>query len=180
MFLELYLVAKRIECTNAIERGTADADAYFTIAFMCEYGVFGMSLDTQKALEYYTVAAAQGLAIAQCNLGKMYMKGEHCPKDLTKARELMESSAEQGHGLAQYYLATMLRDEDPVEARRLLKLAAAKDIQKAQYLLGTFFEHGHGGNINMVKARRFYKMAARKGHPEAEGRLAQLASHAAR
>lgn len=76
MFLELYLVAKRIECTNAIERGTADADAYFTIAFMCEYGVFGMSLDTQKALEYYTVAAAQGLAIAQCNLGKMYMKGE--------------------------------------------------------------------------------------------------------
>ena len=64
------------------------------------YG-FGVTQDMQKAVEWYTKAAEQGLAAAQYNLGVFYEKGYCVEKDLQKAIEWYTKAAEQGDEDAQ-------------------------------------------------------------------------------
>lgn len=65
-------------------------------------GQYGIEKDIKKAVEWFTKAIDKGGSITAYNeLADMYMKGEGVEKNLNKARELYEISAEMGSNPAQ-------------------------------------------------------------------------------
>ena len=63
--------------------------------------------DHAEAARWYRMAAEQGYAKAQYNLGLMYAKGEGVPEDGVEAVRWYRMAAEQGHAKAQYNLGVM-------------------------------------------------------------------------
>jgi TPR repeat protein len=61
----------------------------------------GVSVDIAEACRYYKLAADQGLARAQYNLGYMYEHGDGVPNDAVEAYRLYCLAAEQTHAAAQ-------------------------------------------------------------------------------
>ena len=55
------------------------------------------------------MAAAQGSAKAQNNLGLMYKHGKGVPRDMEKAAELYTMAMEQGHLIAQFNLGALTK-----------------------------------------------------------------------
>jgi len=81
-------------------------------------------------VKWYTRAAEQGLALAQCFLGIMYAKGEGVPKDAVEAVKWYTRAAEQGFAWAQSNLGDMYYQgigipKDFVLAYKWSNLAAA-------------------------------------------------------
>ena len=64
----------------------------------------GVPEDDVEAVRWYRLAAEQGLALAQYNLGVMYDNGEGVPEDDVEAVRWYRLAAEQGLALAQYNL----------------------------------------------------------------------------
>lgn len=60
----------------------------------------GVSLDYEKGTTWLTIAAEQGYAEAQYNIGNCYRTGKGFKKDKAKAREWLEKAANQGHEAA--------------------------------------------------------------------------------
>lgn len=56
-----------------------------------------MTQDYDKAFEWYTKAADQGLDVAQLNIGDLYENGYGVPQDYDKAFEWYKKAAEQGN-----------------------------------------------------------------------------------
>jgi TPR repeat protein len=78
------------------------------------------------------MAADQGTAIAQHNLGVKYSKGEGVPKDYAEAVRWYRKAADQGNAGAQHNLGLMYYNgqgvpQDYVRAHMWFNLAAAKD-----------------------------------------------------
>jgi TPR repeat protein len=67
----------------------------------------GVLQNYKKASKWIRLAADQGLAVAQTNLGLMYIKGQGVPQDHREAFKLFELAAEQGGSSAQYRLGMM-------------------------------------------------------------------------
>ena len=61
----------------------------------------GCQADAVKAFHYYELAAHQGYAHAQCNLGVCYERGIGCQADPVKAFHYYELAAHQGDAQAQ-------------------------------------------------------------------------------
>ena len=88
----------------------------------------------EKAIDYFKLAADQGEAMAQCNLGGYYERGEG--------------------GLSQSY-------EKAVE---YFKLAANQGLAKAQYKLGSYYKSGLGGLPQSdEKAIEYFNLSAKQG-----------------
>jgi TPR repeat protein len=58
----------------------------------------------KEAVKWLRLAAEQGLAQAQFNLGVLYKKGEGTAQDIKQAVKWYRLAAEQGHVSAQYNL----------------------------------------------------------------------------
>ena len=67
--------------------------------------------DDAEAVRWYRLAAEQGHASAQFNLGLMYDKGEGVPQDDAEAVRWFRLAAEQGNAWAQKRLDAMLKSE---------------------------------------------------------------------
>ena len=65
----------------------------------------GVLEDAQQAVTWYRLAAEQGYAKAQYNLGLMYYQGHGVPQDYKTAVKWYTKAAEQGHTAAQFNLA---------------------------------------------------------------------------
>ena len=63
------------------------------------------SCTAAETVRLYQLAADQGLAVAQSNLGIMYEDGTGVPQDLTEAVRLYQLAADQGYSNALYNLA---------------------------------------------------------------------------
>ena len=93
-----------------------------------------------EAVNWWSLAAAQGHVDAQHSLGVMYAKGRGVRTDQVKAAELFRSAAETGHVDAQYELGVICAEcdgelKDDVEALGWFRLAAEQGHAKAQYAL---------------------------------------------
>ena len=66
-------------------------------------------MNKKKAVEWWTKAAEQGHAEAQCNLGRCYSDGDGVAMDKKKAVEWFTKAAKQGYAGAQFYLRTKTR-----------------------------------------------------------------------
>lgn len=134
-----------------------------------------------EAADYYLVAANQGYAPAQANLGLMYRQGEGgLTRDLREAARLFRLSAAQGDVAGQVALGLahvngaggVPRNER--EAARLFRLAADQGEPSGQYNLGVMLETGRGGMPrDRAEAIRLYRLAAAQGNAEAQAALAR-------
>lgn len=151
-----------------------------------EYGIEGViPRDTQKAMEWFRLAAAQGHAGAQCELGYCYHNGEGVAQDYEEGVKFYSEAAEQGYAKAQYYLGlasyygqgveTDTDDKEDYEAAvRLYSLAADQGYAPAQSNLGFCYQIGKGCNINIEKAEKYFKLAADQGDSYASAKLSSL------
>ena len=91
----------------------------------------GVLQDATEAVRWFRLAAEQGHAIAQYNLGVKYDTGEGVPKDYAEAVRWFRLAAEQGDASAQYNLGIAYDTgegvlQDSAEAHMWLNLAASR------------------------------------------------------
>jgi TPR repeat protein len=98
----------------------------------------GVLQDYVEAVKWYKLAADQGFAMAQSNLGDMYTydQGKGVPQDHMEAAKWYKLAANQGNAMAQTNLGLMHEQgrgvvQDNVEAARWIKLAADKGQAEA-------------------------------------------------
>ena len=75
----------------------------------------GFPKDYKTAVKWYRLAAEQGLADAQTNLGFMYSKGRGVTQNKKTAVKWFRLAAEQGYADAQYNLGAMYYAGDGVK-----------------------------------------------------------------
>ena len=90
-----------------------------------------MQQDKTEAVRLYGLAAAQGNADGQCNLGTCYEFGKGVRQDKVEGARLYGLAAAQGEAVAQWNLGLCYEfgkgvRQDRVEAARLYGLAAAQ------------------------------------------------------
>ena len=85
-------------------------------------------------------------------------------------------AADGGHATAQQNLGTCFhRDGQLEEAFRHFKMAAEQGLTSSQYNVGVCYEKVVGVERDLDEARRWYALAAAKGHERAIKSLAKLA-----
>ena len=96
------------------------------------YGLgHGVPQDYTEAAKWYRLAAEQGYADAQSNLGIMYGRGLGVPQDYVEAVRWYLAAAEQDHAGAQFNLGVMYHSDlgvqlDDVQALMWFSLAASR------------------------------------------------------
>ena len=124
----------------------------------------------------YRLAAEQGDAEAQFNLGVRYFHGRGVPEDLQEAIHWVRLAAEQGHAEARISLGVLYDEgrgvpQDHEEAVRWYRLAAEQGHPAAQFNLGVSYDEGAGVPQDHVEAVRWYRLAAGQGDSEAQFNL---------
>jgi TPR repeat protein len=102
--------------------------------------LYRLRKDDAKAVRIYRLAAEQGHAPAQVNLGLMFEHGQGVAQDAAEAIRWYRLAAEQGHATAQVKLGHMFENghgvaKDAAEAIRWYRLAAAQGDTVAQHHL---------------------------------------------
>ncbi|MFG1223037.1 tetratricopeptide repeat protein [Xanthobacter wiegelii] len=150
---------------------------------------------TAKGIDALGYAAAQGHAMAQWKLGRIYMDGDGVKRDDAKAFEYFQkiasSHAEDYPGTAQsrfvanafvalgsYYLVGIPSAgvrRDPSRARDMFSYAASYfGDADGQYQLGKLYLEGVGGPRDARNAGRWLTLASQKGQYEAQATLGVL------
>ena len=130
----------------------------------------------EKAIECFNIAAEQGNAEAQCNLGVVYFTQEK----FELAVHWFQKSANQNNARAQFYIGILYSrglgvPKNLKEAFFWLNKAAELGSADAQYNLGIWYNVGFGGvEQDYDKAVRLYKKAAEQGHAGGQNNLAVL------
>lgn len=112
--------------------------------------------------------ANQGDAVAQYDLGSLYIEGKDVRQDDTKAIEWFEKSANQGNANAQralgfsYYTGKRL-PQDYTKAKYFFEKAASQGEVNAQYYLGAIYYLGNGVRKNPVIAKEWFGKACKGG-----------------
>ena len=122
------------------------------------------------------MAAKQGHASAQFNLGVSYANGEGVPRDPVEAAKWWSMAAKQGYASAQYRLGTANYfaegiPQNYVEAAKWWLMAAKQGYAWAQFNLGLVYARGEGVPRDPVEAAKWWLMAAKQGHASAQYRL---------
>jgi TPR repeat protein len=140
---------------------------------------FYVSQDYAKARHFYELAAEQGNAVAQANLGNLYDNGLGVTQDYAKAGQFYELAAEQGLAEAQNNLGFLFQKglgitQDYKKARHFYELAAEQGHALGQNNLGYLYDHGLGVTKDYAKARHFYELVAEQGDANAQYNLGNL------
>ena len=138
--------------------------------------------DAREAARLYRLAADQGNALAQTNLGVMHANGEGgLPRSEREAARLYRLAADQDHPAGQANLGVLYATghgglaRDDREAVRLWQLAAEHEDAQAQNNLGRMYAEGRGGLPRDTReAARMWRLAADQGNPEARNNLRKL------
>ena len=147
----------------------------------------GVPQDDAEAVRWYRLAAEQGHADAQSNLGVMYDTGRGVPQDDAEAVRWYRLAAEQGHAIAQRRLDEMLKSRADADGdyqkglnaynkrdyatalRELKPLAEQGDAARRQP--GLDVRNGRGVPQDDAEAVRWYRLAAEQGHAWAQNNL---------
>ena len=146
-----------------------DASAQFGLAVIYEKGGGTIAQDLQAAAKWYELAAVQGVAAAQNNLGHMYSQGLGVGKDKARAVELWKEASKGGHILAYYNLGLAFYrgdgiEKDETEAAKWFAQAADAGLADGQFAIGEMYRLGIGTERNEPRALGWYKLAAAQGH----------------
>ena len=86
--------------------------------------------DFETALHEFTLAAEEGLDLAQYNLAILYFTGQGVEKDMAEAFRWTEAAAAQGHVAAQFNLGNLYYAGDGVEMNRTKAVAMFESAAK--------------------------------------------------
>ena len=119
----------------------------------------------KEAVKWYRIAADQGNANAQYNLGLMYYNGYGLTKDYVEAVKWYRKAADQGNAKAQHNLGYMYYNgigvkKDYVEAAKWYRKAAEQGNAKSQHNLGYMYSNGYGVTQDYAEALKWYRKAA--------------------
>jgi TPR repeat protein len=133
--------------------------------------------DYQRAYLEWKAAAGAGQAEAQFDLGVLYAKGLGVARDLNEAAAWYRKSAAQGNAEAEFALGQMYSlgwgvPRDVADAIRWFDLANSVDSDGPPTDWLTL--EGFGVEQDAQQAAYWYRLAADKGHPEAEFNLSRL------
>jgi TPR repeat protein len=108
----------------------------YVVGWCYDNGCGGVAQDYAEAVRLYRLAADQGHAAAQFNLGNMLYTGEVVAQDYAEALRLYRLAAAQGDADAQFNLGHIFENGQGVrknraEAIRLYRLAAAQGFESA-------------------------------------------------
>ncbi|MDO5297105.1 MAG: zinc-ribbon domain-containing protein [bacterium] len=161
--------------SSASERGSAKAKYYLA----CLYRDNPSRGKGEQGLKMLTELAESGYAPAQCELGRMYLKGQSISADASKAQEWLNKAASQNCEEAQYQLSLMYLDgqgvnKDLAKALDYMRQASLLGSAAAQNRLGIMYLNGSNVNKNYRQAYAFLKQAAVQGDTEAQFWLACL------
>jgi hypothetical protein len=111
------------------------------------------------------LAADQGDAGAQFNLGLMYDLGRGVPQDYAQALKWYRLAADRGNAWAQFNLGLMYDNgrgvpQDYAQAVKWYRLAADQGYAWAQNNLGNMYELGQGVPQDYVEAHKLFNLAA--------------------
>jgi TPR repeat protein len=132
--------------------------------------------DVAQARRWFRLAADQGFAIAQYNLGVMCMNGQGAPVDYAEALRWFLAAAEQQNASAQFSVGVFYErgrgvGQDHAEAVRWYRRAADRGDAAAQLNLGILYFHGRGIPQDYVESHKWLNLAASRFLPaEAEKR----------
>jgi uncharacterized protein len=125
---DLYAAAIK-ECSPLAKAGSPEAQ--LNVGFMHRRGKEGVPQDFKEAARWLKLAAEQGHAYAQDNLGGMYSLGQGVPQDYKEAVRWYRLAAEQGHAYSQQSLGGAYDigqgvPQDYAQAHKWLNLAASR------------------------------------------------------
>lgn len=167
---------------KAAEQGFDQAQ--YNLGFYYEKG-FVVEKDEQKAFEWYKRSAEQGCTHAQIALGNCYDYGKGCEQDFAQAYYWYYKASEN-QGDVELYRNVMYRIGMLYESGKIgfgsvsvavdyYNIAAQYGFDLAQCRLGCCYEKGKGvKEIDIEKAKFWYKKAAEQNNKEALAALARL------
>ena len=128
--------------------------------------------DYAQAVKFMSVAARQGDAAAQYNLGIAYANGVGAPRDYAQSIKWFRLAAEQGAPLAQFNLGVIYQRglgvaQDYAEAAKWYRLAAEGGEARAQVEIGLKLADGQGVPQDYVRAYMWLSLAAAQGEANA-------------
>ncbi len=153
--------------------GQDNINAQHSLAAIYIYGL-GVDPSPAKAVEWFERAAAQKDVQAMTKLAELYTTGKLVKKNEARAFELYTALSDMGNAPAQSNLAIMYFEGNAVaqdlrKAEQLMQQAAAQGLPDAQNHLARFYMEGHAqGGINFKEAVKWYRLAARQGHADAQ------------
>ena len=137
--------------------------------------------DYDTAFREFTIAAGEGLDLAQYNLGILYFTGQGVEQDYEIAFRWTEAAALQGHPGAQlnlgslYYFGNGVR-QDRDKAVEWYAISARAGNGAAAYTLAAMLRDGDHVDRDPVLAHAWAAWAARYDHPEAGAMIEEIAS----
>ena len=177
----VYQVGPTADVEAAAEKDNPAAQN--NLAVRLEDGSGGHAKDPKAAVRLYRLAAQQGFALAQFNLGRLYYYGLcGLPEDKIEAAKWYKLSADQGSPGAQNAIGYMIErgeggfTQSKKEAFKWLKLAADQGFAAAQYGVAGLYQYGEGVKKDLKEARKWYKLAADQGDEDAIKALRKLGS----
>lgn len=129
--------------------------------------------DFETALREFTVAAENGLDLAQYNLAILYFTGQGVEPDMEKAFHWTEAAALQGHINAQFnlgslYLEGMGVGKDTAKGIEWFSRAGKAGHADAAFALANFYEDGDIVARDRVTAHAWANQAAYNDHSDAQ------------
>ena len=145
------------------------------LQFMLAHLFFNIG-NYNEVLRWYTLAAQQGHAEAQFNLGIMFENDQYVGKDLVEAERWYRIAAGNGHDGAQNNLGNMLFDGRGVaknieEAAHWYFMAAERGNVASQNMYADLLWNGIGIDEDKGKALHYYRLAAEQGNRNSLFRL---------
>lgn len=135
--------------------------------------------DPQGAVELLMESAKLGNGVAKYQLGKLFYRGEHLPKNIDYALRWLDEACEDKNAYAEYLLGKIYlkgddTDQDTERAEELLKRSANQGNKYAQYTLGKAYLDGKILPQDIPEAIRMLKASADQGFPQAEYQIGKL------
>jgi len=160
------------ECRDLAGQGNADAQ--FGLGQLYENSFVAMTTDYVEAGKWYRLAAEQGMAAAQYNLGRILTR-HGVTQDNVEAVKWYRLAAEQGNPHSQFSLGYIYYDgkgvtQDYAEAAKWYRLAAMQGDYTAQDFLGHMYMKGKGVTQDYISSHMWYNIAAASGVTGADNR----------
>ncbi len=173
--------------------GKGDVDSQFALALMLAQGK-GLARNDALAADLFQQAADKGHVEAQYNMALIYSDGLGRTQDHSQAAKYLKLAAQNGNVKAQYDLGTFYALGQGVRknsqlAQQWTKKAADSGLSNAQVeyaimlIKGITLTEQQKNQLRAnpalrrsidIEAAKYFKMAADKGNPVAQNRLARL------
>jgi TPR repeat protein len=143
------------------------------MAHMLIDGREGVAKDCNGAFELVEEGARLCCHHCQGVMARCYLGGYGCVRDAARSLELARESSRKGSRFGQYTLGELYRQgeggvaQDHAQAVALYRLAAAQNLDDAQFSLGLMYYSRLGVAQDHDEALRLFQLAAAQGHPTA-------------